>query len=171
MPRLFSGKVIFYFLLLFVLDGTVLPGIQVNGAYPSFLCLLICYSAFEWGGQKTVYVAFWAGLLRDLLSPGPLGFEAGLCVLLAYALSFTVQKIEREFPGIYFLITFLYLLIVGVLRLLCSGFEGLPEAVSWSAVGGIALTALYSAAFLPLFYSITDGWMGKSHAKQYELFR
>lgn len=171
MPRLFSAKVIFYFLLLFTLDGAVLPVFQIHGAYPSFLCLLICYSAFEWGGQKTVYVAFWVGLLRDFLGGGFLGLEAGLYASLALALGFVVQKIEREFPGIYFLITFLFIFIAGALRLLFASTEGLPEASVWSYLGLVALTAVYSAALLPFFYFVTDRWMGQSHIKQYELFR
>ena len=70
MPRLLSPKVIIYFLLLAVLDGTIMPVFQVRGVYPSFLYLFICYAAFEWGSHKTVYVAFCAGLLRDLLGAG-----------------------------------------------------------------------------------------------------
>jgi len=156
---------------LFVLDGAVLPVFHIHHAYPSFLCLLICYSAFEWGPQRTIYVAFWAGLLRDFLGGGFLGLEAGLYVTLALALSFVVQKIEREFPGIYFLITFLFIFIAGALRLLCSCAEELPVSMVWNYLGLIALTAVYSAALLPFFYFLTDRWLGQSNIKQYELFR
>lgn len=171
MPRLFSAKVIAYFLLLLVLDGTVLPVLHIHNAYPSFLCLLICYSAFEWGPQRTIYVAFWAGLLRDLLGGGLLGLEATLFVALALALNFAIQKIEREFPGIYFLITFLFIFIAGALRLVFAYTEELPASMALDYLGLIALTAVYSAVLLRFFYFLTDRWMGQSNIKQYELFR
>ena len=171
MPRLFSAKVILYFLFLFVLDATVLPVFHIRNVYPSFLCLLICYSGFEWGPQRTIYVACWAGLLRDFLGGGFLGLEASLYLMLALALNFVLQKIEREFPGMYFLITFLFIFIAGALRLLCACTEELPAPMVLDYLGLIALTATYSAALLPLFYFMTDRWMGQSHTKQYELFR
>ena len=84
MPRLFSAKVIFYFFLLAVLDGTVMPVFQIHGVYPSLLYLFVCYAAFEWGFHKTIYIAFWAGLLRDLLGGGLIGLEATIMGLLCF---------------------------------------------------------------------------------------
>ena len=171
MPRLFSAKVVLYFIFLMVLDGTVFPVLHIQNAYPTFLGLMICYSAFEWGPQRTIYVAFWAGLLRDFFGAGCLGLEASLYVTLALGLNFVVQKIEREFPGIYFLITFLFIFMAGALRLLFGYTAELSAAMAGNSLGLIALTAVYSAALLPFFYFMTDRWLGQSNIKQYELFR
>ncbi|MFA5160099.1 MAG: rod shape-determining protein MreD [Candidatus Omnitrophota bacterium] len=170
MPRLVSAKVILYFLLLAVLDGSVMPVFQIYSVYPSFLDLFICYAAFEWGSSKTVYVAFWAGLLRDLLGGGLIGLEATLLVTLALALDFLVRKMERQLPWIYFIITFLFVFCAGALRLLVSYAGELPPSLVWGYLGMIAMTALYTSALLPLFNFLTNLWFGHSSAKQYELF-
>lgn len=171
MPRLVSAKVILYFLFLAVLDGSVLPVFQIHSVYPSFLYLFICYAAFEWGAPKTVYVAFWAGLLRDLLGGGLIGLEASILVTLALVLDFLVQKMERQLPGIYFLITFLFVFCAGTARLLVSYAGELPPSLVWGYLGMIAMTALYTCALLPIFNFMTNRWIGHSSAKQYELFR
>ncbi len=171
MPRLVSAKVIIYFLFLAVLDGAVMPAFQIRSVYPSFLYLFICYAAFEWGAPKTVYVAFWAGLLRDLLGGGLIGLDATLLVALALALDFLVQKMERQLPGIYFAITFLFVFCAGALKLLVSYAGALSPSLVWGYLGMIAMTALYTSALLPLFNFFTNRWFGHSTAKQYELFR
>ncbi len=171
MPRLVSAKVILYFLLLAVLDGSVMPAFQIRSVYPSFLYLFICYAAFQWGAPKTVYVAFWAGLLRDLLGGGLIGLEATLLVALALALDFLVQKMERQLPGIYFIVTFLFVFCAGASRLLVGYAGGLPPSLVWKYLGMIAMTALYTSALLPVFNFLTNRWFSRSTTKQYELFR
>jgi len=170
MSRLLSPKVAFYFLFLAVLDGTVMPAFQVLGVYPSFLYLFICYAAFEWGSPKTLYVAFWAGLFRDLLGGGVIGLEATLLTALALALDFVVQKMERELPGIYFLITFVFVFCAGSLRLLFGGIGEFSASLAAGAFGLIALTALYTSAVFPFFDFMTNRWLGRNHTKQFELF-
>ena len=171
MPRLVSAKVILYFLLLAVLDVSVMPAFQIHAVSPSLLYLFICYAAFEWGSTKTVYVAFWVGLLRDLLGGGLIGLDAIVLVALAPALDFLVQKMERQLPGIHFIITFFFVFFAGVLRLLVSYAGELPPSLVWKYLGMIAMTALYTTALLPFFNFLTDRWFGYSTTKQYELFR
>ncbi|HNX69570.1 MAG TPA: rod shape-determining protein MreD [Candidatus Omnitrophota bacterium] len=172
MPRLASFKVILYFVFLMMMDATILPVFRIGAVYPSFLCLFVCYAAFEWGAPKTMYVAFWVGLLRDFLGGGMIGMEASLFVGLAFLLDFAVQKMEKQFPGIYMLITFLFVLIEGVLRLLLGYGDGLPSGWFGTHLGLVVLTALYTSVLLPVFYFLTDRWLGhKTATKQYELFR
>lgn len=171
MPRLTSPKVILYFLFLTVLDGSVMPVFQIHAVYPSFLYLFVCYAAFEWGAPKTVYVAFWAGFLRDLLGGGLIGLEASLLAALALALDFLVQKMERQLPGIYFIMTFLFVFCAGALRLLVSYAGHLPASLVGGYLTMIAATALYTSALLPFFNFLTNRWLGRSATRQYELFR
>ena len=148
-----------------------MPVFKIHAVSPSLLYLFICYAAFEWGGVKTVYVAFWVGLLRDFLGGGLIGVEAALLSVLALALDFSVRKMERELPGIYFIVTFLFVFFAGILRLLVDYAGGLPGALFGEYLGMILLTALYTSALLPVFYFLTDRWFGYSGTKQYELFR
>ena len=171
MPRLFSAKVILFFILLVVLDGTVMPVFQIRSVYPSFLYLFVCYAAFEWESRKTVYVAFWAGLFCDLLGGGLIGLEASILVGLAVGLDFVVQKMEREFPGIYFIITFLFVFFAGVLRLLAGYAGDLQVSLLPNYLGLVAMTALYTCAMLPFFNFLANRWFGFTSSKQYELFR
>ena len=171
MPRLVSAKVIIFFLLLAVLDGSVMPAFQIGSVYPSFLYLFICYAAFQWGAPKTVYVAFWAGLLRDLVGGGLIGLDSTLLVVLALALDFLVQKMERQLPGIYFIITFLFVFFAGASRLLVSYAGELPVSLVWKYLGMIAMMAFYTSALLPAFNFLTNRWFGHSSTRQYELFR
>jgi rod shape-determining protein MreD len=148
-----------------------MPAFQIRSVYPSFLYLFICYAAFKWGAPKTLYVAFWVGILRDLLGGGLIGLEATLLVALAPALDFLVQKMERQLPGIYFIITFLFVFFAGALSLLVSFAGGLPLSNVWGYLGMIAMTALYTSALLSPFSFLMDQWFGRSNIKQYELFR
>jgi rod shape-determining protein MreD len=156
--------------MLAVFDGAVLPVFQVFSVYPSFLYLFICYAAFEWGGHKTIYIAFWAGLLRDLLGSGLIGLEASLLPALALALDFLVRKMERGSRWIYFLVTFLFVFFAGVLQLLAWYTGDLPASSAWNYLGLVAMRALYTAALLPFFYSVTNRWFDHGSVKQYELF-
>jgi hypothetical protein len=86
-------------------------------------------------------------------------------------LDFLVQKMERGLPGIYFIITFLFVFSAGVLRLL-TGYAGeLPPSLVGDYLTSIAMMALYTSALLPLFNFVTHKWFGRSFTKQYELFR
>lgn len=171
MPRIFSAKVILYLVFLTILDGTIMPVFRIGPVYPSFLCLFVCYVAFEWGHGKTVYVAFGAGLARDFLGTGVLGMEATVFVALSLALDFLVRKMEREFPGMYLMITFLFIFLAGACRLLLEYLGDLPLEAFGNYLGLIALTALYTSLLLPLFYLMTNRWFHHTTAKQYELFR
>ncbi len=171
MPHLASAKVILYFLFLTVMDATILPVIQIRSIAPSFLYLFVCYVAFEWGSRKTPYAAFWAGLILDFLGGGPLGLEATILVGLAFLLDFTVQKMERQFPGIYFLITFFFVFFAGLLRLFLAYSETLPVSMMGDYLGLVAGAALYTSLLLPFFYFMTDRWFGHTVTKQYELFQ
>jgi hypothetical protein len=78
---------------------------------------------------------------------------------------------ERQLPGIYFIMTFLFVFCAGALRLLVSFAGEMPTFLVWEYLGLIAMTALYTSALLPLFNFVTDRWLGHSSTKQYELFR
>lgn len=172
MPRLTTVKVILFFFLLAILEHTVLTALQIGGVYPSFLCLFVCYASIEWGAKKTIPVAFWAGLLKDLLGGGLLGVQAGIMVVAAAGLDQVVQKSERQFPGIYFLIAFIFTLVCGILNWALSEFIGGGTGAAADHLGSILGTALYTAVFFPAFDLLAGFWFGtRSLKRQYELFK
>ncbi|OQA57568.1 MAG: rod shape-determining protein MreD [Candidatus Omnitrophica bacterium ADurb.Bin277] len=173
MHHLADLKVIFYFLFLAILDYSVLPAFRLGSVYPSFLYLFVCHAAFGWESKKTVPVAFWAGLLKDFLGGGVLGVQAGILVVFAILLDQVVRKIEREFPGIYFLLAFLFVFCCESLKLILGVFVGGLSGISPGHFGVIFLMALYTALLLPFFDVMTGSWFGRqvSSSRQYELFR
>ncbi|OQA40116.1 MAG: rod shape-determining protein MreD [Candidatus Omnitrophica bacterium ADurb.Bin314] len=172
MSRLATFKIAFFFLFLAILDHSVMPAFRIGNACPSFLYIWICYVSFEWEARKTIPVAFWAGLLKDLMSGGPLGFQTGILVAVAFLLDQTVQRIEREFPGIYFLLTFLFVLLCEASKLVLEIFVGRIHGFVPVHLGVIFLMALYTALLLPVFDILAGFWLGRrSLTRQYELFR
>lgn len=172
MPRLTSFKVIFFFLILAVVDHSVLPAIRIGQAFPSFLYLFVCYAAVEWETRKTLPVAFWAGFLKDLFGGGYLGVMTGVLVLVAAALDQVVRRIERQFPGIYFLIVFAFVFMCEALQWGLTVLTGNWTGEVGGHFGGILGMAVYTAVFFPVFDALANLWFGKHPAlKQYELFK
>lgn len=172
MPRLASVKVILFFLILAVLDHSVLPALRIGKVFPSFLYLFVCYAAVEWETKKTLPVAFWAGFLKDLSSGGYLGVMTGILVLVAAGLDQVVRRIERQFPGIYFLVVLVFILLCETLHWLIAEMTGRWTGNVAAHLGDIFGTAFYTAALFPLFDRLADLWFGKHPSlKQYELFK
>lgn len=172
MPRLTNIKVILFFFLLGILDHTVLVAFRIGKVYPSFLYLFVYYAAIEWKAKKTLAVAFWAGFLKDLFGGGPLGIEAGIMVLGAAGLEQIVKKVEWEFPGIHFLIAFVFISVCETLHWALSEFISGGTGVLIGHMGSILGTALYTAIFFPVFSLFADSWFRThSFSRQYELFK
>lgn len=172
MPRIFSWKIILFFLFLLVLDVSFTPALKINGIRPIFSYLFICYSAFEWGRLKTLYISVLTGISHDFLGIGFLGLETCILIVSALILDFVVHKTEREFPGIYFLLTFLFVLLVMVLKVLSAVFLGVSNGMVVGHLSQAFFTALYTSVFLPIFYHIADVWFReKNDSKQFELFK
>jgi hypothetical protein len=93
-------------------------------------------------------------------------------VVFTFLLDGVAHKIEREFPGIYFLLTVFFCLAVLTTALFLDMILG--KAVFRLEEHGLilVLTSFYTALFLPLFYQVAD-FLFKPHAelRQYELFR
>jgi len=165
--------VILFFFLLGVIDHAVLPAFRIGKVYPSFLYLFVCYASIKWETKKTLPVAFWAGLLKDLFGGGPLGVEAGILVAVAAVLDQIVRKVERNFPAIYIAIAFLFVLACETVKWMLAVFTGGAAGDVAAHLGSIAGMSLYTAVLFPPFEMAADLWFGKrfSSSRQYELFR
>lgn len=165
-------KIVFLVAFLIVLDVCFAPVIQFSGVRPIFSFLLIAYAAFQWDSRRIMPLAFSIGLLRDVLGGGILGVGVLALVSFAFILDGIAHKIEREFPGIYFLLTVIFCFFVLGAELLLDAVLG--KAIFRFQEHGVILIlcSFYTALFLPLFYQFAD-FLFKPHAelRQYELFR
>ena len=153
MLHFITPRFAFLLLILTLFDMGFNEVLQWRGSSPIFLYLLVCYAAFEWSSKKTLWCAFVVGVLRDALSGSFLGVETFSLVFCTAILDFIVHKIEREFPGIYFLLTvgfvsavlfiqYFFTLIFGWVDFLSVGYGALL----------IFKVSLYTALFLSLVY-------------------
>ncbi len=171
MPRILSARVIFYLLILLVLELSVLPFFRVGVFQPVLLYLMVLHAAFQWGWEKTVPMAVAAGVLRDLAGSHSLGLETAALVAASFVLDLLVQKIERDSQVTRVAVGFLFVFFVSILIVLFSNFLGEAREISWYTFGVSVGTAFYSAMMLPPFFYVTGHWFhDRIPLKQYELF-
>ncbi len=165
-------KLVFFAAVLLLLDICFAPVIEISGARPIFSFLIVAYAGFQWNIRRIVPLAVGVGLARDILGGGILGVEMFALTSAAFALDWIVHKIEKEFPGIYFLLTFIFCFSVLLCEFLMDAALG---KIGFNIEGHfkvIFFGAFYTGLFLPLFYQISDFFF-KPHTelRQYELFR
>jgi hypothetical protein len=91
--------------------------------------------------------------------------------LAAVGLDQIVRKVEWSFPGIHFLIAFVFVSICGTFNWALSEFTGAGTGGA-GHLGSVLGVALYSAGLFPVFAFFADIWFGsRSASRQYELFR
>lgn len=172
MLRTFRFKIIFLSVILLILDICFSHVMEFSGARPVFSFLLLAYAAFHWESRRILPLAAFLGLSRDILGGGVLGVEMLAMVCGGYVLDALAHKIEREFPGIYFLITVIFCFFVLLGEMLIDMVLGKASFAAGANLRVILLSSLYTGLFLPLFYQIAD-FLFKPHSelRQYELFR
>lgn len=171
MYRIFSKRLIFYLIVLLVLDLALMPYFRWHDIQPILIYLIILYSVFQWGIQQTLMLAFGVGLLRDLVSSQTLGIETTALVCASLVLDFLVQKMDRYRLSLKLIVTFVFVFFVLLFSLFLSGFISdvpMNGYALWVALG----SALYTTALVPIFFFVTSVWFGqKTLLKQYELFK
>jgi rod shape-determining protein MreD len=160
-------------LVLLCLDLTVAPLIQVLGAQPLFLYLVILYVAFYWPGAKLLPLAGLVGALRDLTTSPVAGIETAAVVLMTFFLHWAVQKMDRQ--SLLVKETAAFLFVLGIESIIATGaaqFDGHPVfTMTWRSV---LISSVYTALISPLFFflmSILFDDRERSYRQQYELFR
>ncbi len=172
MPRILSGRVILYLLVLLVLDLSLAPFFRIGFLKPSLGYLLILYATFQWGVQKTVPMALAVGISRDLVNSQWVGIETLACGMTAFGLEIVIQKIERKALLFRLMISFVFILLIELFNLLLSNSLTEDSNLFWGGLGGILGTTVYSCALLPVFFYCTAWWFrDQLLIKQYELFR
>ncbi len=172
MPRVLSGRVILYLLILLILDLSISPFFRIGFLKPTLGYLMILYATFEWGIKKTIPVALAVGFLRDLANSQHFGIEILSCVTAAVLLERVIQKIERTALFFRFFISFLFVLMIQVFNFTLSYSVAGGSHFFWNSLGIGLGTAVYTCTLLPVFFYLTARWFHDSlPVKQYELFQ
>lgn len=171
MPRILSGKVIFYLLLLAILDSSLRPMIRIGDAGPMFLYLMTPYAVFQWGFSRSLALAALIGIFRDLTGPHRMGIEVVTLLLFTFLFDLLAQKVERNSNWVRFAGAFLFVFCVLAATAVFSRFLGDRVFVSGYMLGAALGTAFYTACLTPGFFALTARWFhDRVPMKQYELF-
>ena len=112
--------------LFIVLQSTLLQKFSVYGVIPDIALILIVFSANSLGTMKGQALGFGAGLIQDILSSGPLGFNA----LIRTVTGFIYGKFKGKLFLDSILMPVLFIVIASFLKELMTmviGFLFLPE--------------------------------------------
>ena len=165
-------KLILFCVVLLIFDSCFSPVIEVNGARPIFSFLLLAYAAFHWDSRRILPLAAFLGLARDVLGGGVWGVEMLMLACVGYLFDGVAHKIEREFPGIYFLLTVIFCFFILLGEMLLDCILGKAAFLTGEHLRIILLSSFYTGLFLPLFYQIADSlFKPHSELRQYDLFR
>ena len=172
MPRLGSGKVIGYLLLLLVIDVCLAPALGAGVLHPMFLYLMIPYAAFEWHWNSTLATALFIGVFLDLAGSHPLGVQTSVLGAASFALDFAVLKIQRDSLVMRMVTVFIFTGGVLFSSLVLSAFLGTPEKMTGIMILQGLGTAFATAALTPVFFFLTSRLFRDRRiaSKQYELF-
>lgn len=154
-----------------VADICLMPTFRFGYAQPVLLYLFILYSAFKWDAEKTVWLSFIIGVLRDFSGAHSVGIEMLSLLSCSLVLIYFIPKMDRDSWIVRLSIAFLYLFASQLMILMCSGM--LLKAVEFSrdTWGSAFRTSLLSAALFPLVFWLMQKWFGdRMPIRQYELF-
>ncbi len=155
-----------------VLDYCFIPALQNGAARPIALYLPVLYVAFRWPREKIAPAAMAVGLVRDLLSSGPLGVELTSLIFSGLLLDLAVQKMDRNSEPVKLAVTFLFVQTAFLIQWVLGGLLGFSQFMTWHALSVSFGSAVLTTVVAPLFYMAAgrlfrdDGSM----LKQYELF-
>ncbi len=137
-----------------LLQGSVVPFVDVAGARPNLVVLAAASWAVAAGAREAVWWAFLGGLAADLLSGGPLGALAlaSLVPVAAVGLSDVELRPRSVFAGAVLVALASLatsLLYFGILALVGTGLPELPVLLA-SAVSGAIYNGVLAIATYPI---------------------
>lgn len=132
-----------------VLQVTLASRLELFGAFPNFVLLVVVGWTLVRGAASGIRWAIAGGLLLDLLAPGPLGVHALALVAAAYGTGFLKRSLEPDpilLPSASgALATVAYnLVLVAASQALGNPVAFLPVLQAW-----VAPSAIYDAALVP----------------------
>ena len=159
MYRLLSHKVAASGLFVLVLDLTLAPLIRFGAAAPVFSYMLVLYSAFHWGLHRTLPVAVFVGILRDITSSETLGAETFSLALFALVLNGVLHKLDRNSVSVRMIACFIFLNGVLAATFFLNRISGTYlRPFVFSTVMVILKITIYTIFLSPFFFGIAFRW-------------
>ena len=152
MPRVLSGKIIFYVFLLLLADVCLAPAAGLVHFRPIFSYLIVAYAAFRWHWKSALAAAMAAGIFRDLAGSRALGVETLSLVMATAGLLFFMQKIERHSFVVQFIVNFIFVFSISLLILFFESVLGLNNQFSGYFLRLSFSTALSTSVLMPVFF-------------------
>ena len=135
------------------LHQAVLPRFLPGGAVPDLTLASVVYIALAVGGVPAIIAGFLLGLAADLFGWGPLGLNAFVATIAAFAVGRLRGQIYENsllFPAFFAVVAFLAREVLAFV--LSAVFAG-PLSFGWRVVGQLALgAAVTGAASFPLSF-------------------
>ncbi len=158
MNRAKTAAVLF---VLWVLQVSLFAHLRPFGVSPDLLLVGALVGGIVGGSEFGVRHGFFAGLLLDLVVPGPLGLGAGLYGLLGYTTGLFSRSVDSDDPRVLpiligasaFVATLAYGLSLGIL--------GSEQFVEWRLLW-VALAVAFSSVLLALPVRAAYGWAQRS---------
>ena len=170
--RLFLSKRLMVILFLLIwLEFSVLPFISLREIKPDFFFIFLAFYAFRIDQRSVIPLAFFLGLVKDLITNSFFGLETASYVCGAVLLSFLAVRFDREKRWIQIASLFVFswgtLVCFAVLALFVQRQYGLNLLV----VAHTFLVAFYTSLLSFVFLPFLDRYVRPGlKQKQYELF-
>lgn len=132
-----------------VLQVTLAPRLELLGAFPNFVLLVVVGWTLFRGAGPGIRWAIGGGLLLDLLAPGPLGVHALGLAVAAYGTGFLKRTFESDPLLLPSASAALATVAYNLVLLAVSEALGHPVAFLGVLQAWVAPSALYDAALLP----------------------
>lgn len=131
--------------IVLVLQAGVGPFIAWGGVPPNLVLILVVFFALNAPREPALLAGFVLGLMQDLLTTTPLGFNAFIGGLVALLVQFTQASVYRDHPLTHFMLT----LGAGVLASLFTVAHGWFYPAS-PPLAMLITCNLYTAVLAPL---------------------
>ncbi len=142
------------FLLLSVLQSTVVPFISIKGIEPQLLVIFVVYYSLSLKDSHALWFGFLTGLLYDLLSGGVTGVSAFGLTLAAFI---TIENKSKFQQGEIFSYSFLYLIFIvsSIYALVTNFLNGFTVNVLYAIFVFGVLSGVYTTLFAtPMLFLI-----------------
>ena len=148
-----------------------LPFFSIGDIKPNFFFIFIAFYAFRINWKRVATLAFFVGLIQDVLTNSFFGLETASCVGGAWLLRFFAGRLDRDKRWIQFASLFAFswasLLLFAGIEFLIVGNHHFSEWILTKTFLISVYTTLAGTALFPLLEKLPRGIFQE---KQYELF-
>jgi rod shape-determining protein MreD len=138
-----------------IVESVLMPSLRIAGIGPDFIVLVVVVATRRTTVERSIFMAFFLGLIQDLFSVGLVGMSAFSLVLMVYILLFAEEYFLTDNWKAQVFVGFLGYLIFGgsfVFLKILAGYE-IASAVRVAEI--IFGTAAYTAVLTPLGFLLS----------------